>query len=83
MQFDLIELEQLAAEKEDENWRFRSFLKFYDGMTDEELDSLVYKTADEIGSAVDCTQCGRCCEKLNRCVQKKISSGWRQDCQSR
>lgn len=57
-------LEQLAADKEDDNWRFRSFLKFYDRMTDEELDSLVFKTADEIGSAVDCTQCGMCCEIL-------------------
>jgi len=64
MKFDFSDLEKLAAKKEDENWRFRGFLKFYDRMTDEELDSLVYKTADEIGSAVDCTQCGRCCEKL-------------------
>lgn len=64
MKFDFSDLEKLAAKKEDENWRFRSFLKFHDGMTDEELDSLVFKTADEIGFAVDCTQCGRCCEKL-------------------
>ena len=57
-------LEKLAAEKEDDNWRFRSFVKFYDGMSDEELDLLVFKTADEVGSAIDCTRCGRCCTEL-------------------
>lgn len=64
MQFNFSELEKLAAEKEDENWRFRSFLKFYDGMTDEELDSLVFQIADDVSSKIDCTNCGRCCTKL-------------------
>jgi len=57
-------LEKLAEEKEDENWRFRRFLKFYDDILDEEIDLLVFKLADKIGSAIDCTRCGRCCNKL-------------------
>jgi hypothetical protein len=64
MKSDLIDLEKLAAKKEDQNWRFRSFLKFYDDMSDEELDSLVFKITDKISSAIDCTLCGRCCQQL-------------------
>lgn len=64
MKPDFRDLEKLAAGKEDENWRFRGFLKFYDDMTDEEIDLLVFKTADEVSSAIDCTRCGRCCTKL-------------------
>ena len=30
----------------------------------EEIDLLVFKTADEVSSAIDCTCCGRCCTKL-------------------
>lgn len=54
----------MAAKKEDQNWRFRSFLKFYDELSDEELDLLVFKTADEVSSTIDCTHCGRCCQQL-------------------
>ncbi len=54
MKFDFSDLEKLAAKKEDENWRLRGFLKFYDDMTDEEIDLLVFKTADEVSSAIDC-----------------------------
>ena len=57
-------LEKLAAEKEDQNWRFRTFLKCYNGLSDKKLDLLVFKTADRVGAAIDCTRCGRCCMKL-------------------
>ena len=59
------DLEQRAGGKEEENWRFRSFLKFYDELSDEELDSLVFATADEVWSGIDCTECGRCCVQLH------------------
>lgn len=64
MQFDFHDLEKLAKEKKDENWKFRSFLKFYDDLSDEELDSLVFKIADEVSISVDCISCGRCCKEL-------------------
>ncbi|MDH4202385.1 MAG: YkgJ family cysteine cluster protein [Phycisphaerae bacterium] len=64
MKSDYNDLEKWAKEKEDENWKFRSFLKFYDDLSDEEIDLLVFKIADEVGSAIDCTRCGRCCQKL-------------------
>jgi hypothetical protein len=61
---DFSDLEKLARKKEAQNWKFRSSLKFYDDMTDEEVDALVSRIADEIDSAIDCAQCGRCCTKL-------------------
>ncbi len=63
MQFKYEDLQNLAKEKEDENWDFRKFLKFYD-LSDDELDQLVFKIADEVGSTIECTSCGRCCKEL-------------------
>ena len=71
MQSDYSDLEKLAREKEDENWKFRSFLKFYDDMSDEEIDALVFKIADKIGGTIECTDCGRCCKQLKPTLSKK------------
>lgn len=71
MRSDYSDLEKRAKEKEDENWAFRSFLKFYDEMSDEQLDALVFKTTDKVWSAVDCTKCGRCCEELKPTLSDK------------
>lgn len=58
------ELEKLAKEKESENWAFRKFLKFYDELSDEELDKLVSRVAGKCQSEIECISCGRCCKKL-------------------
>lgn len=72
-------LEKLAAKKEDENWRFRSFLKWYDDLSDEELDSLVFKITGEVISAIDCTKRGRCCTQLKPTCseqdQRRLAAG--------
>ena len=62
MEYD--ELEKLAKEKESENWDFRKFLKFYDELSDEELDKLVSRVAGKCQSEIECISCGRCCKKL-------------------
>ena len=71
MQSDFSDLEKRASEKEEENWAFRSFLKFYDEMSDEQIDELVFKTADEVWSEINCTECGRCCVELQPILSKK------------
>jgi hypothetical protein len=38
MEIDHKNLDKLAKEKEEENWTFRKFLKFYDELSDDELD---------------------------------------------
>jgi Fe-S-cluster containining protein len=64
MQKDYHDLEELAAAKEEENWKFRKFLKFYDALSDDELDKIVFRLASQWESEIDCTNCGRCCKKL-------------------
>ncbi len=58
---DLKRVKELAAQQEDENWKFRRFLKGSD-LTVEELDSIVHGHYDDISSQIDCTACGNCCK---------------------
>jgi Fe-S-cluster containining protein len=71
------DLENLAKEKEDENWEFRKFLKFCD-MSEDELDQLVFKITDQVSSTIDCTMCGRCCKELRPALseddQKRLAA---------
>jgi Fe-S-cluster containining protein len=57
-------IEQYAAKKEDENWRFRTFVKHRLDMEDDELDALVQETTNAVWSRIDCTQCANCCRSL-------------------
>ena len=58
---DLKIIARIAAEKEDENDDFRSFLKQQDG---EEIDAIVHKINDIVTAQIDCTLCGNCCKSL-------------------
>ncbi|MBC7887436.1 MAG: YkgJ family cysteine cluster protein [Ferruginibacter sp.] len=58
---DLKKIETIAAEKEDENDRFRIFLKQQD---EEYIDSIVHALNEQITAQIDCTQCGNCCKSL-------------------
>jgi Fe-S-cluster containining protein len=60
---DLKHIEEMAKEKEEENWAFRSFLKQHD-MAGKELDALVHQITDEISSQIDCTKCANCCKQI-------------------
>lgn len=53
----------LAEKRDEENLRFRMFLKAKD-MSVEELDKLVFQTTDEVWAKVDCTTCGNCCKEV-------------------
>lgn len=55
---DLQLIKKLATEREDENWRFRTFLKGYDTET---LDATIHRLYTEIASQIDCQACGNCC----------------------
>lgn len=53
-----------ALRKEDENFRFRSYVKFRLNLDDKELDAVVRKTADEVWQHIDCLSCANCCKTL-------------------
>jgi len=54
---------RLAAEKEEENWRFRSFLKATD-LSIEEVDAAVRRLDDEISQQINCMACANCCRSV-------------------
>ena len=60
---DIEKVKRLADEKEDENWKFRTFLKGHD-MEIEELDSLVHLLHREVSEQIDCQECGNCCVEI-------------------
>lgn len=61
---DLARIRRLAEEREDENWRFRTFLKGQDG---EEMDGIVHAILAEVAPHIDCTACANCC-----CVMQPV-----------
>lgn len=69
---------RLAAEREDENWRFRSFLKEVD-LEIEEIDAMVHKQYKAVSSQIDCCACGNCCREvlplLNASDIARLASG--------
>lgn len=53
------DLAKMAAEKDDENWDFRIYLK---GCEPEEVDEIVHELADKYFNLIDCLDCGNCCK---------------------
>lgn len=71
MEYEIENLKKMSKEKEEENWRFRAFLKWDSELSDKKLDRLVFEITDSLWSTIDCTVCGRCCEQLKPAFSKK------------
>jgi len=69
MSFDLIQIRQRAEEKEDENWKFRQFLKGRPNA--KEIDSHVFAITERVWAGIDCTKCANCCRE----VKPELSEG--------
>ncbi len=67
---DIKQIEKLAAEKEDQNWRFRSFIKGCD-LKIEELDAIVHRLNNAVSAKIDCQSCGHCCRVMHPILKKK------------
>ena len=67
---DIETIQKLAAEKEDANWRFRSFLKGLD-MEFEELDAIVHQLYESVSAQIDCEACGLCCRVMHPILNKR------------
>lgn len=63
METDIRKIEQQARLKEDENWRFRCYLKASD-LPVSRIDALVKKLYQEVSAQIDCTKCGNCCRVI-------------------
>lgn len=64
-------IQQLAEEKEEENYRFRSFLKGYLDWSDREFDQAVHEIARSVTAEIDCTKCANCCRELGTALDAK------------
>jgi hypothetical protein len=60
---DLVQIRALAKNKEDENWRFRRFVKSSD-LDPDEMDRQVFETTRRIWAGIDCTACANCCREV-------------------
>ena len=58
---DIKRIEALAAQKEDENWSFRSFLKG-SRLSTKRIDAAVHELYRTISDQIDCTRCANCCK---------------------
>jgi len=65
LEINIEKIARLAEQREDENYRFRVFLK---GQEDDKIDIMVHKMDKEIRSQIDCKECGNCCIHLHPSV---------------
>jgi hypothetical protein len=63
LETDLDEIRKLAEERDDENWKFCTFLKQRDG-----VDKRAYRILEGVLAGIDCTTCGNCCLTMEVCV---------------
>jgi Fe-S-cluster containining protein len=54
---------QLAEQREEANWRFRTFLKNTE-LEIEELDAIVHEHYEDVASQIDRCSCGNCCREI-------------------
>lgn len=64
MAVDLVQIRSLAQQKEDENWRFRRFVKLECELDSEEMDARVFETTRCVWAGIDCTACANCCREV-------------------
>ena len=64
MALDLVQIRELAERKEDENSRFRQFLKTWCNLEPDEIDHRVLETTRRVWAGIDCTTCANCCREM-------------------
>lgn len=65
MAFDLVQIREQAQAKEDENDRFRRFLKTKCHLDPDEIDSRVFAATRRVWAEIDCTKCANCCREVH------------------
>lgn len=68
LELNLQKIKLEGEKKENENYRFRIYLK---GVNGQKLDRNVHSLYEDISGRIDCTKCGNCCSTLKPSVSKK------------
>jgi Fe-S-cluster containining protein len=61
---DIERIRSVAGAKEEENWRFRAYLKGLD-LSEVALDHLVWRHIEDIEPRIDCCACANCCSLIS------------------
>jgi len=61
---DLVQIRKLAERKEDENFKFRRFLKNDCHLESDQIDQRVGDITRRVWAGIDCTTCANCCREL-------------------
>lgn len=59
---DIPTIQRLSEENDDENWRFRSYLKSHPRLNISRLERTVKEETEWVWSQIDCTKCANCCK---------------------
>lgn len=68
LELDLQKIKLEGEVKENQNYRFRSFLK---GISESKLDRQVHQLYEDVSGRIDCTACGNCCTAMYPSVSRK------------
>jgi uncharacterized protein len=61
---DLVQIRKSGEEKEEENIRFRQFLKTRCNLEPDEIDQRVFEITRRVWAGIDCTSCANCCREV-------------------
>ena len=68
MEIDINNLKRISEEKEDENWKFRSFLK---NQSSKKVDAAAHELYRKFSSEIDCRLCSNCCRVMSPVLDEK------------
>lgn len=64
---DLQKIRELSEERQDENWKFRSWLKAH---APDDIDEIIAGLSRKYFALIDCKECGNCCRSLEIVMEK-------------
>ncbi len=70
IEMDSERIKSLAEAKEEENWRFRAYLKGHD-LSEADLDRLVWRHLEDMTRRIDCCACANCCTVISPLLSHK------------
>ncbi len=70
-EIDSKRVEKLATQKEDENWKFRGYLKGWCDLPSKEIDARFTYYYEMVSKEIDCTKCANCCIKMQPLLSSK------------
>lgn len=62
---------RLAKELQDENWKFRAWIKANFDVDDEQLMSVVQWLTEDVTAQIDCKTCANCCRVLTTSLDRE------------